>query len=414
MTEQGSGPRRILVVAHRGFQRTDLPELVRDQFTLRLINRTEDLEEALESYGPDGILIETSFPDGDSYTAIERTRVFAPSIGILAVTPSPPPPDQVALASRAGADGFIADEAPPETLADAIESVSSGASWYPPGETRRVLGSAADELDTTSAERRSRLSGLILAMVPVLSLIAAIQTGFWRQYMGQIGVRPVDLAVDPSSRVIDVVAALLLALGVFGPLLMVGNWLDMLTESRVDARLSAFVERHRVIVHLVISLAWLVLAALAAVGPHLILVAVIGPLVAISIMAKAVGASDEIPRAIRIEGISIPVAVLASLLFSLLFIGVLSYEVFFVGPDLRTDGEHGYIAPKVLGVNAVPVEAHNIDTGEVSEVLYLGGNADLYVLVDVCDGDRVDYVSVGTRKLVVIDEVTCPDAAADG
>jgi hypothetical protein len=40
-------------------------------------------------------------------------------------------------------------------------------------------------------------------------------------------------------------------------------------------------------------------------------------------------------------------------------------------------------------------------------VLYLGGNADLYVLVYPCDDDEVEYVSVGSTRLVVIDEVTC-------
>jgi len=97
---------------------------------------------------------------------------------------------------------------------------------------------------------------------------------------------------------------------------------------------------------------------------------------------------------------------------SLAFVGVLAYEVQIVGPDLRTDGDHGYIAPRVLGVNAIPVQATTLDTGEVAEMLYLGGNADLYVLVDVCDNDRVDYISVSTQRLVVIDEVTCPDTGA--
>ncbi len=40
-------------------------------------------------------------------------------------------------------------------------------------------------------------------------------------------------------------------------------------------------------------------------------------------------------------------------------------------------------------------------------MLYLGGNADLYVLVHPCDGDTVEFVSVGSTRLVVIDEVAC-------
>jgi hypothetical protein len=40
-------------------------------------------------------------------------------------------------------------------------------------------------------------------------------------------------------------------------------------------------------------------------------------------------------------------------------------------------------------------------------VLYLGGNADLYVLVNPCEDDTVEFVSVGSSRLVVIDEVSC-------
>ena len=40
-------------------------------------------------------------------------------------------------------------------------------------------------------------------------------------------------------------------------------------------------------------------------------------------------------------------------------------------------------------------------------MLYLGGNAGLYVLVNPCNDDSVELVSVGATRLVVIDEVTC-------
>ena len=55
------------------------------------------------------------------------------------------------------------------------------------------------------------------------------------------------------------------------------------------------------------------------------------------------------------------------------------------------------------------MRAFDVDSGgEAREVLYLGGNADLYVLVDPCDDDTVELVSVGSTRLVVIDEVSCP------
>lgn len=411
MSDRTDAPTRLLVLAHHRL-RDELPQDVHKRITTRLIGRTEDVEDAIESFEPQVVLIDTTFPDGEAFTAIERVTVQAPQIPVLALTPTPPPHAQVALATRAGASGFIDEKAEPTTFVAAIEAAERGETWFPSDETRRVLSSVADDLDTTSAERRSRFTGVILALVPLTGVIAALQAGFWRRYVGRIGVRPVDLAVDPASRVIDVLVAMLLVLGVFGPLLLVGNWLDMLQDSRFNRGFIAKLLQRRIAAHLLLSALWLILAAAIAIGPDLALVAVVGPIVALSILGKAVGANEELPRLIRIEGISLPAAIVGSLVVVLAFMGVLTYEVFVVGPDLRTDGEHGFIAPRILGMNATPVRAYNVDTDEVSEVLYLGGNADLYVLVDVCQGNRVDYVSVGAHRLVVIDEVTCPPDTA--
>ena len=158
---------------------------------------------------------------------------------------------------------------------------------------------------------------------------------------------------------------------------------------------------------MVVSILWLAVAWFLAQGVDLGLVLIAGPAVAIAIIAKALNADSEIPKPIRIEGIQPGVAIAGALLALLAFLGVLAYEVFIVGPDLRTDGEHGLLTPRVLGINAQPVMAFSVDTGEANEYLYLGGNADLYVLVDPCDEGRVDMVSVGSQRLVVIDEITC-------
>ena len=374
----------------------------------------DDLEAVIDRYGPDAVVVSTNFPDRESYEAIERISVHAPDLGILAVTPTPVPHSDVALATRAGADGFVDIEAEPETIAAAIDAVRTGGSWFPSQETRAVLNSVAGDLDTSSAERRSRLSGVVFALVPITGVVAAIQTGFWRRYMGDIGVRPVDLAVDPASRVIDVIFTLLYVLGIVGPLLLIGTWLNMLEESRFNRGLISKLLDRRGATHLVLSCLWLVLAGVIAIGPDLALKVVVGPAVAVSILAWIVGASEELPRFIRIEGISGRSVIAGTLVVSAVFITLLGYEVLVSGPDLRTDGVHGYLAPRILGVTAQPVRAVTLDTGETNEVLYLGGNADLYVLVYVCDDNAVDYVSVSTQRLEVIDEITCPSSAGGG
>lgn len=85
---------------------------------------------------------------------------------VLALVPDPPPYEQVALATRAGASGFIDVASEPAEFAAAILAVNGGDAWFPASQTETVLRSVADDLATTAAERRSRLTGVVLALVP--------------------------------------------------------------------------------------------------------------------------------------------------------------------------------------------------------------------------------------------------------
>ena len=91
----------------------------------------------------------------------------------------------------------------------------------------------------------------------------------------------------------------------------------------------------------------------------------------------------------------------------ILFLALLSAEVVVLEPDLRTDGVHGILAPTVLGLSARPARVQDLDGNlDPLEVLYIGGNADLYVLFDPCT-DEVRLIPVGSSRVVMIDEVTC-------
>lgn len=411
MSETGSSSIRVLVIARQPFSLAGFTDGdSADAFASRLIRRPSTLEEAIEDFDPNVLLVDTDLPHGAAIDVIGEALLHAPDMRVLALTPDPAPHDDVALAMRAGAAGYIDVDAEPSEFVAAIEAVHGGQVWLPGEETRALLGSVADDLDMTTAERRSRLTGIILALIPLTGLIATLQAWFWRAYLGRIGVRPVDLAVDPATRVLNAILALLLLIGIFGPLLLIGSWLDMLRESPANRGPLERLLRHRKTSQFVASVLWLVVASLLTVGPDLLTVLVIGPAVSVAILAKALALDTELPGWLQISNVSPRVALVGSLAALFLFIGALAYETVFVGPDLRDDGVHGVIAPKVLGFKAQPVRAIEVDTGEESDMLYLGGNADLYVLVDPCDDDRVDLVSVGARRLTVIDEVSCaPD-----
>lgn len=61
-------------------------------------------------------------------------------------------------------------------------------------------------------------------------MIAAITAYLWREYWGQIGVRVVDLGIDPTTRMIDVLVIILMIIGIFGPLLFVRSWVEAIGQ----------------------------------------------------------------------------------------------------------------------------------------------------------------------------------------
>jgi DNA-binding NarL/FixJ family response regulator len=400
---------RLLIVARYPLRLDDLPPAGAGDFeVVQLIRRPNALELAIDEIQPNVLLVDVGFPEGHGIGAIAEARAIAPEARVLALTPDPPPHEDVAKASRAGAYGFIDIGAGVDEFAEAIRSVHAGVPWLPTDDTLAVLSSVAEDLDVTAAERRSRLTGIVIGLIPLAGAIAAIMSLLWRAYLGHIGVRPVDLAIDPTSRVVNVVFFLLLAIGVFGPLLFVGSWLDLLNNLVGDRKGFAWIEKRRKIAHVTLSLGVLALGTLLAVFADLLLVVFIGPMVGISLVARAIDLTDELPAALRITRMRPARVFSGGLLVLALFLTILSTEALLTGPDLRPDGAHGILAPRVLGFSAQPMQAFEVDGSRAPrEVLYLGGNADLYVLVDPCDEDTVEFVSVGSTRLVVIDEVAC-------
>ena len=83
----------------------------------------------------------------------------------------------------------------------------------------------------------------------------------------------------------------------------------------------------------------------------------------------------------------------------------LSFEVFVRGPDLRHDGVHGFLVRRILDVSARLAMFHDLDEKhEPLGALYLGGNADLYVLYDP-NRKRVRMIPVGSTRVEIIEKV---------
>ena len=107
----------------------------------------------------------------------------------------------------------------------------------------------------------------------------------------------------------------------------------------------------------------LAIGLILSIGPDALLVLVIGPVVAVAALARALGLSDELPEVLRLEQLNPGRVLIGGTLAVALFFGLLILESMVVGPDLRADGAHGWLTPKVLGFNAQPMRAFDVDAG---------------------------------------------------
>jgi hypothetical protein len=417
---------RVMAVVRRS---TDISSLrLEDIDGLDIVALGSDIQaDPPEDTIPDVLLIDITFPNNRSIDAIRDARDEYPDTAILALTPEPASYELVVLAIEAGALGFVVVSDGPAALSDACRQVSNGQPWLPPNHTLDVLQDVSAELEVTATERTSKLWSVILALVPILGATAAFLSFIWRKYWGHIGVRPVDIAIDPATRLADLLIALGLMVGVFGPLLLITGWLDALTRKieqspRARERLDRL--QHLTFVGIPIGrfvfsrqVAWVVVAATVlivtlslAAYASLVMILIIGPLIGVAMLARALDLEDELPPILRMGRLRRGSLLAGTGVVVILVALVLGREAFITGPDLRTDGVHGILAGQVLGFSAQPVTATTVDGSRSPfDTLYLGGNADLYVLYNPCT-DVVEFVSVGSTRITVIEEVSCPGA----
>jgi DNA-binding NarL/FixJ family response regulator len=402
-------PIRLLIAARHPVRADDFNFTTEDDVEIVfLARRVASLPELIESTEADIVLLDLEIAEERTLSAIAEVTSTNPGYPMLLLTRDPPRYDIVARALAAGASGFVDVDSDHSEIVDAVRAVSAGGDWLPAAETKEILRGVAGDLDTTVAERRSKLVTIAVGLIPIAGALAALLSLLWRKYLGNIGVRPVDLGIDPTTRAVDAIAAVLLLVGVFGPLMYVKNWL-LSIEPYVQERptLLRILRRHRVSRPL-ISLVLLSITVSLSFVADIVLVVFVGPAVLVSLLALTLGISSELPTPLRITLDKPRQAAITGAVIAFLSVSLLSAEVLLMGPVFDPSGPDGIIAPKFLGFGAQPVRVFTVDGSlPTTELLYLGGNADLYVLVDPCNDDTVFMVSVGSSRMQVIDEVSC-------
>jgi len=397
---------RVLIIARRpitlddfGFESDDEIEVV------HFARRLQSLEELADQ--ADVAVIDVDFPEGATYRQMASTTAELPELRVLALTTSPPRHDEVARAIEAGAVGFVEVDADPDEFNTAVRAVHAGGNWLPGPATAAVLRDVATDLEVTTSERRSRLVAVALGLVPVAGALASILSLLWRRYLGHLGVRPVDIGIDPTSRVVDALAAISYLIAAFGPFLYIRGWLDTV-ESAVSDRTSRRIEDHRIFVGAIFGVVWFLLAAVLSVWADLVLVLVVGPIVGISLLAFSLDLTSEMPSMLRIDFTQPRRAAFTAMAIVFLFIAALSTEVLLRGPEFNEKGAESGFVTAFMGFKAQPVIVTDVDGAlPVRQRLYLGGNADLYVLLDPCDGDKIEMVSVGSSRIEVVEDISC-------
>jgi DNA-binding NarL/FixJ family response regulator len=392
---------------------------------VRVVHNRSATNAAIEELAPGVLLVDLMLPGYRSIDIVRATASKAPQVRILALAPAEPPHDRIMLAAEAGALGYVCWDADPTEFEAAIRQVHQGKAWLPLEKTYEVLQEGAGELAVTEQKRRARLGQVILGLIPLTGLVAAITAYLWREYWSAIGVRVPDLGVDPTSRMIDVLVVLLMIIGIFGPLLFVGSWVNAIIAwierrprlSKALAKAQGFHVGNVPIGRILFNrwIAWVPLALLVVGGLHavtrflpLIMVLLVGPGVGIVLLATLMGADDVLPEALHLPHLRPEQALAFLAVVIILFLLILGTEVLVLDPDLQTDGLHGILAPQVLGFSAKPIMLYDLEEQhEPLGALYLGGNADLYVLYDPCT-EVVRLIPVSLSRVEYIDEVICP------
>lgn len=419
-------PIRMLIVAPDE-ARSTVQELATHLEGVEIVGVAYNLRTAkqiLDRTQPELLLVDVMLQGLRSVDVISYASTTLPDLKILALSPGDPPHDRVILAIQAGALGYVGRDAEPAEVQEAISEVLQGKSYLPVDTTIDVLKATAPELAASAKERLNFMFQALLGLIPAAGLIAAVTGFLWREYWGQIGVRVVDIGVDASTRVTEFVLTFLVLLGILGPLHFVENWrgalkswangrprLRMLGKKIKPVRigkttLGDIISNERVQWVAVAAIVLAITVPLDFSGGR-ILTIILGAVVALVMLANLFSLDDYLPELLRPSKQHIGKALVIDGMLFLVLLLVLSAEVFLLGPDLRQDGLHGFLAPKVLDLSARPVMVTDINENfGPLEALYLGGNADLYVLFDPCD-KVVRMIPVGSSRVEHIPQVQC-------
>lgn len=138
---------RVLIVDDDALVRAGLSMMLDGVDGIRVVGEVGDGDEvpaAVDAHAPDVVLMDLRMPRVNGITATRRLRARArpPEIVVLTTFDTD---ENVLLAIRAGASGFLLKDSPPDRITDAVRRVAAGDPILSPQITRRLMDRAATE-----------------------------------------------------------------------------------------------------------------------------------------------------------------------------------------------------------------------------------------------------------------------------
>ena len=168
---------RVLVVDDDPLVRAALTMMLDGANDIAVVGEAADGDEvarAVDAHAPDVVLMDLRMPRMDGIAAMKRlqARRTPPAVIVLTTFDSD---DNILRALRAGANGFLLKDTPPQRIVEAVQRVVAGDPILSPQVTRRLMDRAASE--ATDYERaRQQLEKLSPRERDVLEAIARGRT----------------------------------------------------------------------------------------------------------------------------------------------------------------------------------------------------------------------------------------------
>ncbi|WP_433324226.1 response regulator [Spirillospora sp. CA-294931] len=167
-----SPPLRVLIVDDDALVRAGLALMLDGTHGITVVGEAADGDQvpaAADAHAPDVVLMDLRMPrvDGIAATRALRRRPDPPEVVVLTTFDSD---ENILLALRAGAGGFLLKDTPPGEIVHAITQVAAGEPILSPRVTRRLMDRAAVQADAYQKARAAlatlspRESDVVLAV----------------------------------------------------------------------------------------------------------------------------------------------------------------------------------------------------------------------------------------------------------